>query len=418
MSHEERPQEIPKRRTNPKNIILIVMDAVRRDFFNHIYKKGPCELKKDFVNFNKCKSLYTSTSTSHYAIFFGDYFNKSKNENFPAQLKKLGFKTRSFCNGAIISMYPLKEIEENQIKNNRPFRRKMIEDLGINIEFNWKREKFGSIREDYYGSADDERRNVPKKWKKYIYENKTEKNFIFLHFWSAHCDYGINNYVKNPVEGKNYTEIGREILRRIKSGELTVEFLKELYSERISDILNIYIKNLIKILKENKMYEDSLIIITSDHGEGLGDIGKDYNEFLYNIYKKIYRYYKALYWRLKKKIIPKMPSFVQKILRRLDKKMKISYKWDFHTFYHAGEYEFLKKVPLLIKFPYNKFGGECFDQEVTLFDLIHTIDDLLDNKLDIGNTHGCSLYSLISCMDREKYKIKRNIDFLESLKEL
>jgi len=385
-----------------RNIILIVLDSVRRDFFYPNINDGPNELRKDFVDFRNCYSIYTATCTSHYTIFFGDYWNKSKNENFPVQLKNFGFKTRSFCNGAIITGYPLKEIVEENIKNNKPFRDKMIEDLGILPQFDWEKEMFGSRFEDYYGTADDEDRNVPERWKDYLCEHKEEKNFIFLHFWKAHHNYRINEYLENEIERGNYAVIGKELIRRVKNRELTESFVKNIYSKRINEIINIYLKDLMNILKENGMYDNSLIIITADHGEGLGDIGKDYGDMFFNVYKFIFRYYNSL----RKKIV-----FLPKMRKKY-------YKWDFNTFYHNLDHELQKEIPLLVKFPNNEFGGKKYDKKVTLFDIIHTIDDLIGNKLDIRKDYGSSLYSLLvlGAGGRDRYKIKRRIHRLKSLK--
>jgi len=369
-----------------RNIILVVLDSVRRDFFYRNINNDFNELRKDFVDFRNCHSIYTATCVSHYTIFFGDYFGKSKNESFPAQLRKFRFKTRSFCNGAIITGYPIKEIEEENIKNNRPFRDKMIKDLGISPEFDWKKGMFGSNFEDYYGTADDEDRNVSRKWKDYLCKNKKEKNFIFLHFWKAHYNYGINEYLKNCIKGNNYKVIGRELIRRVKNREITESFVKNIYSKRINELINTYLKDLVNILKENKIYDDSLIIITADHGEGLGDIGEDYNETFFNVYKTFFRHYDSL----RKRVI-----FLPKMKKRY-------YKWDFETFYHNGNHELQKEIPLLIKFPNNEFGGKKYEKKVTLFDIIYTIDDFVGNKLDIKENYESSLYTVLTLGNRGK----------------
>ena len=363
-----------------KNLILVVLDTVRRDFFNFNLDNSFNELKKDFVNFINCHSIYTTTCASHYTIFFGDYFNKSKNKNFPSQLSKQGFIKKSFCNGAIITGYPLKAFKESHIENNRPFRDEMVDDLAINTEFDYKKEMFGKNFEDYYGSADDENRNVPSKWRNYIYKNKQNKNFIFLHFWKAHYDYGINESLRDKIICKNYKMIGRELLRRLRNGELTESFVKKIYSQRINETINIYLKDLIKILKENRMYKKSLIIITADHGEGLGDIGEDYNEMVFNLYKKIFR----LYCRLERRF-----TFLPRIKKRY-------YKWDFTTFYHNSDNEFQKQIPLLIKFPNNEYGGKIINRKVSLFDIIYTVNDFLDYSMDIKSNNGYSLYKLLN----------------------
>ncbi|MFX0001875.1 MAG: sulfatase-like hydrolase/transferase [Candidatus Hodarchaeota archaeon] len=379
------------------NIFLIVLDSARKDFiFNNIKDNFP-ELKTDFVDFNNCWSIYTSTFLSHYTIFFGDYINKSENENFPAQLKSLGYKSRSYCNYAVMLGYPFESEFKTSKKNHRiPTKEQMIKDLGIQPLKNWKRAKFGSYLKDYHGAADDENMNIPSEWENYIHTNKEKKNFMFLHFWKTHHNYEINRYLQNKIIGKNYREIGASLIKRIVKKELTEHFVRKIYSKQIYEVFNKYIKKMIKILQETGIYNDSLIIITSDHGEGLGDIGKYCNYGLYYLYN--------LTKRILNKIRTKI-SFIPDIRRFY------CCRWDHVVFYHNGDYKLQKFIPLFIKFPGNEFGGRIYNHKVTLFDLINTINDLTDNKIDVRSNNGFSLYNLLKEGDiaREKQKIFRSI---------
>ena len=378
-----------------KNIILVTLDSVRQDFFNRArVNEGFEELRKDFVDFRSCSSIYTDTCTSHYTIFFGDYYNRSENESFPDQLNRLGFKSQSYCNCAIFSGYPLKGPPEKGIENTRPYRNKMIEDLGVVNRFNWDRFMFGSKFEDYQGAADDEGGGIPKDWKEYFCRCPKEGNFLFLHFWKAHYIYEVNEFLENPINGEDYHIIGRELIRQVKSNLLTKEFVKGVYSIRIEKLISIYLKELIQTLKENNLYKDTLIIITADHGEGLGDIGRKYPEQIINISKPVLRYYNML-----RALIPSIPE------------KSLCYTWDYETYYHGGNHELQKKIPLMIKFPNEEFGGAQLHQTVTLFDIIHTIDHLLNNSLNIQKNYGASLHYLLQSgkAGREKYKIKRSL---------
>ncbi|MFC2163334.1 hypothetical protein ACFLRF_06595, partial [Candidatus Altiarchaeota archaeon] len=92
----------------------------------------------------------------------------------------------------------------------------------------------------------------------------------------------------------------------------------------------------------------------------------------------------------------------QKLLKRFFKKFlkmdisrKENYKYDFQNFFHNVDSDLHKAIPLLIKFPKNEFCGEVCNTKVTLFDLIHTINDFVGGKLEIKSKHGSSLYKLI-----------------------
>ena len=133
-----------------KNIFLLVLYSVRDDFIFNNLKENFTELKTDFVDFKNCKSIYTSTFLSHYTIFFGDYFNRARNTNFPAQLKDLGYKTRSYCNYAVILGYPIENSFNSSLQKYRnPSKEKMVKDLGIHHIRNWKRKHFQALLTNY-----------------------------------------------------------------------------------------------------------------------------------------------------------------------------------------------------------------------------------------------------------------------------
>jgi hypothetical protein len=362
------------------------------------------ELKTDFANFSNCDSIYTNTFNSHYAIFFGDYLFKSENKNFPHQLKKLGFNVCSYCNAALFTNYPLKNVAKKEIIKNRPKRDEIINDFGLTPEFNWKKKFLGNHIGDYIGCADDEERKIPDKWYDFIINNKEDTNFLFLHFWKTHHNYGINEFLKSKIYGINYREIGRKLLKKIRNGEITEKFVKVVYANRILDVINLYIYDLIKILKTNGLYDDSLIIITADHGEGLGDIGISYPWKLSKIFDYLLKRYKKI--RKKYQFLP--------LIR------KIPNKFDLKAFFHNGEFKLQKQIPFLIKFPKNFFGGIKYNGKTSLFDIIHTIDNLIGNKLNISTNLGCSLLYLLMEGEsaREKYKLSRKIENLVSLREL
>lgn len=381
-----------------ENIFLIVLDSVRRDYFSERLVNRLDELKSDFVNFENCFSIYTSTFLSHYTIFYGDYISSSETESFPFQLKKLGYNVKSYCNGAVILGYPLKM---NPNRKNTPLRSEIIENWGIETPYEWQRELFGNRLNDYYGAADDEDNKVPKKWVNFLNENNSKRNYLFLHFWKTHHNYGINDFLTDDIVGKNYLELAKKLIKKIIDKDLTVKTVKKVYYKKIEEVMDKYIQVLLQILKINGIYDDSLIIITSDHGEGLGDIGKYYNKklfFLYDNFIRIYDFFRRRYRKLP------------------DLKRKLNCMWERHTFFHNGDYKLQREIPLLVKFPKNQYGGVKYSERVTLFDIIHTLNDLLDNTIDVRNSNGTSLYALLAGdkSAREKHRIKMNIKKLFS----
>jgi len=382
-----------------KNIFLIILDSVRRDkFFYLIKNKFIPELSEDFVDFRNCNSIYTNTFLSHYALFFGDYLNIARNQCFPSQLKDLGYNNRSYCNYAVLLGYPYKNNSDIKLEGiNRPSITKMIEDLGIETKFDLENKNFGKSVEDFYGAADDIKNKIPRKWKEYIQQINNEKTFMYLHFWTTHQNYGINEFLENNITGKNYADIGKNLVNRIIDKKLTEKFVKKIYYMRISQVINTHIRDFVEILKKKGIYDDSIIIITADHGEGLGDIGYNCTKHLL----PLYYFAKRIYRKIKREFIPHAPA-IRKIF---------SCRWDRHVFFHNGGFDFQKQIPLYIKFPKQIFGGINYYKEVSLFDIIHTINEFTGSSLKMNNNLGCSLFYLIKEGEnaREKYKFKKTI---------
>jgi len=132
---------------------------------------------------------------------------------------------------------------------------------------------------------------------------------------------------------------GREV------NEKNIEKVKSLYSDAIR-YNDYHLGQLILKLKKEGLYGDSLIIITADHGESFGE------------HK----------WILGKPI-----------------------------FGHSGiVYEEAIKVPLIIKYPQNKFAGKKYSAPVQLVDIYPTILDVAGIKTNEVEIEGQSLSPLNS----------------------
>lgn len=114
-----------------------------------------------------------------------------------------------------------------------------------------------------------------------------------------------------------------------------IEFLTDMYDELIRYI-DRQLADFLEHLSNLGRYEDSMIIIMSDHGEGFGEKG---------------------------------------IFKHLDG--VFSHQWD------ADPIDSLISVPLLVKYPHMEYGGEKFTHPVQNGDLLATLTDWFDWDVDV-----------------------------------
>ncbi|HDD33826.1 MAG TPA: sulfatase [Thermofilaceae archaeon] len=200
--------------------------------------------------------------------------------------------------------------------------------------------------------------NVLRAWKAKLYGEKPL--FLFVHYWDPHAPY-------LPPKGfweEFYREGGTKLtplLRRTRWGRYMLKgWLKEViakgrdekeYVDALYDGEIKYcdwcISKLLEELKVLDLYEDTVIVITADHGEGLGE-----NNVYYD---------------------------------------------------HHGLYDWDVRVPLIIHYPQLMGGGKRVRELVTHEDILPTVLDLAGVKYPEGEVDGRSLIKLIEerCWSRD-----------------
>ncbi|MFB6089111.1 MAG: sulfatase, partial [Candidatus Aenigmatarchaeota archaeon] len=229
------------------------------------------------------------------------------------------------------------------------------------------------------------------------------KNFLYMHLFGGHTPYFGNQTIEISDRDHRFKENisvnmtfvfnmqypgrididrKREIMKKLDPAERSdiIRFLTNRYDERLY-YYDSKLGNLFDYLKKQDLYKDSMIVVTADHGESFGS----------------------------------------------------------HGFYftHANVYREVLHVPLIIKFPDNRFSGKKGKQLVRLLDIVPTIYDVLDVRNE--ETTGKSLIPTLegenlnltaysnyrhehSLIDDEYHYIFRNaswkIQFLEKNQEL
>lgn len=267
-----------------RHIILISIDTCRADYlscygFNKKTTPNIDAFAKEGVLFERCISPVPLTLPAHSSILTGtNPVNHGVHDNLDYTLAPENitlaerFKEHGFTTGAIVSTFVL----------NRKFE--------MNQGFDTYDDTFRNPIESFIETErrGDEASQIACEW---IEEHKSENFFLFLHYYDPHDAYW-------PPE---------PFLSRYRD---------DLYAGEIA-FTDHCIKRVLDKLKASHIYEDALIIITGDHGEGLNDHGERRHGYLI-------------------------------------------YQESIH-------------VPLIIRFPKGQFGHEHISETVGLIDLVPTI---------------------------------------------
>lgn len=274
---------------NRPNIVLIVLDSVRQDHLScYGYPRNTThnidQLAAEGTLFENAYSASCWTIPAHASLFTGRYpsqhgvdldhpFIDSEHQTLAGYLKTEGYRTaciscNSFAAGGGTNL-------------NRDF------DLTIDVD--------GGYREGT-GLFNRGIRFVQKQWRAFIYRDRgadratslamdwlgqqSEPFFLFMNFMDCHLPYRLKRPERYqfipPVERKRIDRIPLDPFA-VMAGEL------ELNSREVAGIRALYdgslyyldqqIGKLVERLKELGLYEQTILLITSDHGESFGEHG-------------------------------------------------------------------------------------------------------------------------------------------------
>lgn len=342
------------------NIIWLVWDTCREDFTMTEYRGKELtpnlfQLSQDSVTFSNAFSAAPWTPPSHASMFTGHYPSshvylndgmKLKKPHIAELLSEQGYNTISISSGAKLASHtPLSNGFNEIIELFRlPYIPNSIEDFymyyGKMIKY-WtrfvpqyllNRQKMGYLETSYIKNYIDA-------------TSDTESLFVFANYLTPHSPYqpvkpyqdwfdDSGDKVRNDIVDElsdrgGYRYMGEEIAVT----EHEWEAVKARYAGEIAYVDSL-LGHLISHLKKRNMYEDSMLIITSDHGEHFGEHNRAYHQF----------------------------SLYDEVLH----------------------------VPLVIKFPGNEFGGGEVSSIVSLTDIFPTISDIVG--IQDMSSQGMSLY--------------------------
>lgn len=251
------------------NIILISIDTLRADHlgcYNYPRPTSPAidAFSKDAVLFQQCIAQSTSTLASHASMLtslivshHGAYFTRS--QPLPQEIKTMAeflkerdYHTVSFNDGGQIAA-------------------KFGLDQGFDI---YESLPFDEVEEMSF-------RRIVERAGAWIDDNPGEKFFLFLHTYETHHPYTPESYYLDMFEtdynGSLPEHISVKLLEQINSGEVAIDehdkkHIINTYDAEIRTMDDSFAR-FIAFLKKRNIYDNTLIIFTSDHGEEFGEHG-------------------------------------------------------------------------------------------------------------------------------------------------
>jgi len=330
---------IPKKNPNPsenKNILLITIDTLRADYLGY---------------YRKLKGLYPDK------ISFSPNLDRIAEENliFTKAYTPIG-STWPALTSIARSRMPF----EHGVQGNGVQPEKSVRSLGHQLfkdrysvsfranAFQLNIGGFDKVRN--FGRKDKKLKNSAKE---FLAANYKKKFFMWLHFLGVHSGYRPSKEILSRIEPDGYTgSVTRAVgpvLTKITSGkkkvtENDIDHIRNCYAGELLQ-LDEWLKEIFDVMKSKKIWDNTLIIISADHGEDL-------------------------------------------------------YQHNKHFFHHPSIYNTTLHVPLIIKFPGSEYKG-IINQNVSIMDFMPTILDYLGIETDYRMT-GESLMPLIRGDEKRK----------------
>ena len=320
------------KRNIPKgpNVILIVIDTLRADHignYGHTRDTTPYidKVSEKSIVFNRAFSQSSFTPPSLASILSSSYVTTHglyRWGRLPDEIVTIAetLRNENYLTGAFVNL-------------------RLLSLHGLGQGFYTRKESLGPAENINRQSIE---------WLKNTVKNK--KFFMFLHYYDVHRPFDpeppFDKIFDSDYAG-NITGSQKSLFdiwdNKIQLTARDVSHLDALYDSQIKK-LDIDLNSFFTFLKNRGIYENSLIVITADHGEMMGHHPDNY------------------------------------------------YKYTHDPVLYNG----VINIPLIIKYPFNKHGGKRFEHMVESIDIVPTIMNILDiNKIDTIPLQGKNLNCIV-----------------------
>jgi arylsulfatase A-like enzyme len=264
------------------NILLITIDTLRSDYLgcygNPVVKTPHIDqVAKEGVLFSQAITHIPITGPSHTSLMTSllPRTHEVKINGIPYQKENITLaelmRSHGYRTAAFVSAYPLKSYNSGLHRGfdmyNDSFSYLDSHEALLLVQFF---NHLGLL----YGGLEQRAEETNKKALRWLEDNYGKPFFLWIHYFDPHYPYDpLPPYDTFYQDKKGITKNDRQ---------------KALYAGEIS-YTDEHIGKLINQLKKLKVLDDTLLIITADHGEGLGehDYYYDHSEYLYEPLIKI-----------------------------------------------------------------------------------------------------------------------------------
>src|SRR5437868_444624 len=237
----------------PANVVFITIDTLRPDHLGcygdkQIRTPNIDALAADGTRFERAYTAVPVTLPSHTVIFTGTYPTLSGVHDFAAN--KLSptqatlasvLKDNGYTTGAVIGSAVL----DSRFGLNRGF------------DFYYDHFDFNRLQESNLDEMERPGNVVADIALDWLAKNADKKFFLWMHLYDPHFPYR-----PPPPYSEQYKD-------RLYDGEIS--------------IANAQVRRLLQFLKEKQLYQKTLIVLSGDHGESLGEHGEEtHGFFIYN----------------------------------------------------------------------------------------------------------------------------------------
>lgn len=262
---------------NQTNIILISIDALRADHLSSLGHHRQTSPVLDSVA-EKCVSFTTAFSPSSHtreaipALLSGRYPDEAVNEKYTlatetiaSRLEQVGFRTGGFHSNPFVSR-AFGFDDGFDVFNDDLY-------LGQNKLIAFAQRAYDKLRNRHYARADE----INKRSLNWVDSLDEGPFFLWNHYMDVHGPYAPPNQYRRFTDNSISDKKAQKIYQRsIKSPDSITDeqqdLLIDLYDSEIR-YLDEHLGNLFEELENRDLFSNSMVIITSDHGEVFGEHG-------------------------------------------------------------------------------------------------------------------------------------------------